>query len=422
MPLPNHGKRSRRCENRMTASYSFLAKPCMPAGIWARSRRRWPADERRHRRSSPPADRRLRATLPPLLGMTHSRPAGYFHFGGQRKSFKLEEDAMTIRVAAIEVSHWHALYDAAYLRHLVAMPDVKLVAIQDSDAGLVARRAAEVGDPPTFTDYEAMLATTHPDFVVALGRHRQMAKIAHHLLDHGYPFLMEKPMGVNASEVEAVATKAAKLNMFVAVPLAQRYGAFAKRARDLLAAKRLGPLSHIYVRINRPGPARYRAWDCSWMLDPAESGGGCLRNLGPHGLDMFLYLTGESATVTGAQLSRRAHNCAVEDYASVMLRSVSGILGTVEVGNCFPRNGTDGEWKIAGRDAILTMKDGTVKLSTAEGDETLPSSDLTTPYFLAVRDALDHWQRGAPPPISMHDWVGAARLIDEAYARAGQLP
>ena len=38
---------------------------------------------------------------------------------------------MTIRVAAIEVSHWHSLYDAAYLRHLVAMPDVDLVAIQD---------------------------------------------------------------------------------------------------------------------------------------------------------------------------------------------------------------------------------------------------------------------------------------------------
>jgi len=60
---------------------------------------------------------------------------------------------MTIRVAAIEVSHWHSLFDAAYLRHLVAMPDVELVAIQDSDVGLVASRAAEVGSPPTFTDY-----------------------------------------------------------------------------------------------------------------------------------------------------------------------------------------------------------------------------------------------------------------------------
>jgi predicted dehydrogenase len=327
---------------------------------------------------------------------------------------------MTIRIAAIEVSHWHALNDAAYLRHLVAMPDVELVAIQDSDAGLVARRAAEVGNPPTFTDYRKMLATTRPDFVVALGRHRQMAGIAHDLLDQGYPFLMEKPMGINAAEVEAVAAKAARLDAFVAVPLAQRYGPFATRARELLAAERFGPLSHIYVRINRPGPARYEAWDCAWMLDPAEAGGGCLRNLGSHGLDMFLHLTGEPAQVTGAQLSRRAHECQVEDYASVMLRSASGILGTVEVGNGFPRVGTDGEWKIAGRDAILTMKDGIMKLATAEGDETFPGADLTAPYFIAVRDALDHWRRGAPPPISVHHWTLAVRLIDQAYERAGR--
>jgi predicted dehydrogenase len=124
---------------------------------------------------------------------------------------------MTIRVAAIEVSHWHALHDAAYLRHLIAMPDVELVAIQDSDAGLVARRAAEVGSLPTFTDYRQMIATTRPDFVVALGRHRLMAGIAHDLLDQGYPFL-EKPMGINPPQVEAVAAKAARLDAFVAVP------------------------------------------------------------------------------------------------------------------------------------------------------------------------------------------------------------
>jgi predicted dehydrogenase len=324
---------------------------------------------------------------------------------------------MTIRVAAIEVSHWHALNDAAYLRHLIAMPGVELVAIQDSDASLVAKRAAEVGNPPTYTDYRKMLELTRPDFVVALGRHRQMAAIAHDLLDAGYPFLMEKPMGVSAAEVEQVAAKAVKQKAFVAVPLAQRYGAFAKRARELLAEKRFGPLSHIYVRINRPAPPRYPAWDCAWMLDPVEAGGGCLRNLGPHGLDMFLYLTGEEAQVTGAQLSRRAHDCAVEDYATVMLRSASGILGTVEVGNCFPRDGTDGEWKLAGRDAILTMKDNVVKLATAEGDKILPGADITAPYFTAVRDALDRWRQGEAPSIGVHDCLRAVRLIDQAYER-----
>jgi predicted dehydrogenase len=325
---------------------------------------------------------------------------------------------MTIRVAAVEVSHWHALNDAAYLRHLLAMPDVELVAIQDSDAAILAKRAAEVGNPPTFADHRTMLAATRPDFVVALGRHRQMAAIARDLIDHGYPFLMEKPMGISAAEVETVAEKAAIRKAFVAVPLAQRYAPFAKRARELIAAGRFGPLSHIYVRINRPGPARYPGWDCAWMLDPAEAGGGSLRNLGPHGFDMFLHLTGEEAQVTGAQVSRRAHDTPVEDYASVALRSASGILGTVEVGNGFPRDGTDGEWKIAGRDAILTMKDGVMKLATAKGDETFPGTEIAAPYFTAVRDALDHWQKGAPAPIGVSDCLRAVRLIDQAYARA----
>src|SRR5262249_56263578 len=114
---------------------------------------------------------------------------------------------------------------------------------------------AEVGSPPTFTDYRQMLVKTRPDFVVALGRHRQMAGIAHDLLDQGYPFLMEKPMGINAAEVEAVAAKAAQLDAFVAVPLAQPYTPFAPRARELLAAGRFCPLSHIYLPINPPGPA-----------------------------------------------------------------------------------------------------------------------------------------------------------------------
>ncbi|MFZ3353410.1 MAG: Gfo/Idh/MocA family oxidoreductase [Xanthobacteraceae bacterium] len=327
---------------------------------------------------------------------------------------------MTIRIAAVEVSHWHALNDAAYLRHLLAMPDVELVGIQDSDPALVAKRAAEVKNPPTFTDYKKMLAELRPDFVVALGRHSQMAAIAHDLLDAGYPFLMEKPMGLNAAQLEPVAEKAAKRNAFVAVPLAQRYGPFARRARELMAAGRIGPLSHVYVRINRPGPARYKAWDCPWMFDPAEAGGGCLRNLGSHGLDMFLHLTGEDAQVTGAQISRRAHKLAVEDYASVTLRSQSGVLGTVEVGNGFPRDGTDGEWKLAGRDAILTMKDGVLKLATAAGDEMLPGSDVTAPYFTTLRDALDHWQQGKAPPIGVLDCLRAVRLIDQAYTRAAK--
>jgi predicted dehydrogenase len=156
------------------------------------------------------------------------------------------------------------------------------------------------------------------------------------------------------------------------------------------------------------------------MLDPATAGGGCLRNLGPHGFDLFRFLTGEEARVTGAQMSFRVRGQAVEDYASVLLQSPAGVLGTVEVGNTFPGdNGTDGEWKIAGRDAILILTSGgDLRLITASGEESMPGEPREPLALTALRDALDHWRRGARPPVGVDDCARAVALVDAAYARA----
>jgi predicted dehydrogenase len=326
---------------------------------------------------------------------------------------------MPIRIAAVQVSHWHSLYDSAYLRHLVAMPDVRLVALQDPDPAIAAHRASELGGPAVFTDHRRMLDDVRPDFVIALGRHCDMAEIAHDLLDRALPFLMEKPMGLDAAQVRRIAERVAATGLFAAVPLGQRYHPFATRARRLRAEGRFGPLSHFHFRLNRPTSARYPAWGSPWMLDPALAGGGCLRNLGPHGLDLFAFVTGEEAEVTGAQLSRRALEQPVEDYATMLLRSASGVLGTIEVGTTLPRAGADGLWTLSGRDALLTLVDGgALRLVTREGEETLPG-ELAEPLALsALRDALDHWRRGAPPPIGVADCLRAVRLIDRAYELA----
>src|ERR1700756_2752131 len=100
------------------------------------------------------AARSTEAAGPAMSGLPFQGRRKFTQYGAHcrrecSKRTHVEEDAMTIRVAAIEVSHWHALHDAASLRHLIAMADVEVVAIQDSDASLVARRAAEVGSPPS---------------------------------------------------------------------------------------------------------------------------------------------------------------------------------------------------------------------------------------------------------------------------------
>jgi len=325
---------------------------------------------------------------------------------------------MSTRIAAIGVGHWHSLYDAAYLKTLVTMPDVELAAVQDPDAAMAASRAGALGGPPSYTDYREMLAKTRPDFVIVLGRHSEMAGIAHYLLDEGYPFLIEKPVGVSAAEVRGVADKVAAKRSFAAVPFFHRLQPFVSQARRMLAESAFGRLSHFYFRSNRPSSARYVAWGAPWMLDPAIAGGGCLRNVGLHGIDAFLHLTGEDAQVTGAQLSSRALGERVEDYATVLLRSASGVLGTIEVGNTFPGKGADAEWKLAGRDALLVQRDGSLRCTTGAGEQTFAAEPPEPLSAIALRDALARWKNGEPPAAGVEDCHRAMRLADEAYAMA----
>lgn len=326
---------------------------------------------------------------------------------------------MTIRVAAIGVCHWHSIYDSAYLRHLAAMEDVEIVGVHDDDPDIAGHRVSEIKDDiPTFTCYSDMLDELGPDFVLALGRHDTMAETAHHLLDRGVPFIMEKPMSFNARQLRGVVEKAESTGGFAAVPLSMRDTLFFAHARRLRDEGAYGAVTHLYQRMNRPTSDRYPAWGSPWMLDPAVANGGCLRNLGAHGLDAFVNLTGEGEEieVAGAQLSWSALGKPIEDYASVLVRSKSGVLGTIEVGNGFPRDGTDANLKVAFERALLRMEGERIVLETPDGADDL-SNDDEAPSVL--RRSLDAAMRGNSPPVSVADCYRAVRLIDLAYIAAG---
>ena len=336
-----------------------------------------------------------------------------------RNAMRCRRD-IVIKIVAIGVNHWHSLYDAAYLPLLQQMPGVSIVALHDDDAVIATERAAAVGNPPPaiYTDYRRMLAETKPDFVLALGRPTDMASTAHYLLDHGYPFLMEKPMGFDAKEVRGIADKARACNGFAAVSLPYRYQAQIVLAQRLIAQGRLGTLSHISIRNMRPTSARYPAWGAPWMLVPAVANGGCLRNLGPHGLDVFTMLTGEDAEVTAAQLSARGLGQPVEDYAFVMLRSASGIVGNVEVSNLYPGQGGLADFRVSGSDGMLVVTDGIARMVTRAGAESIKLDTVETPHRLALADVLARWQRGDGPLTDAGDCYRVIRLVDDAYALA----
>ena len=159
------------------------------------------------------------------------------------------------------------------------------------------------------------------------------------------------------------------------------------------------------------------------MLDPKIANGGCLRNLGNHGLDVMLFLLEEDFEVKASQLGYRAFGQAVEDYASVLLESKSGILATIEVGNTYPGDGTDGEWKLSGPKALLVQKitstPGEMILKTKDDLQILEGGMQENAFAVVLRHTLEEWQKGNAPPVSAMDVYRAVRLIDDAYKMAG---
>ena len=82
------------------------------------------------------------------------------------------------------------------------------------------------------------------------------------------------------------------------------------------------------------------------MLDPQQSGGGALRNLGVHGVDAFLSLAGEQAVRVDHAAFHSIFGEAVEDYACVVLRAADGMVGVIEAGYTHPDAGGTYELRI----------------------------------------------------------------------------
>jgi predicted dehydrogenase len=324
------------------------------------------------------------------------------------------------RVAVTEVSHWHSVYDASYLQILRDL-GCDIVGVSDRSRQIAADRAERFGAMP-FTDYRQMIEATKPEFVIALGRHCDMPEIFRFLVGAGVPFVMEKPWGTDPDTVADLARLATEQGAWVSVPFMQRYSFWAVTAKRMIEAGEFGRISHIFFRGVRPTMQRYIEWDSQWMADKSLSGGGALLNLGGHGFDMARFVTGEEPEVVSAVVSRQIHGADVEEYALATLRTPSGILFHNEVGYTMPTwpgNQTDGEQKVAGERLLLRQVPGGLQLLGPGRDEFLPQpAGWQAGYPRAIREALEAYGRGDPPPIPASECAHAVRLIFESYAIA----
>src|SRR3954471_4877211 len=230
-----------------------------------------------------------------------------------------------MKLAFIGASHWHL---PLYLEPALQVPGLTIAGVADPDARAVDALTAKLGCTGD-TDFRDLCRRVKPDFVIALGRHCDMAEQARFLIAEKIPFTLEKPCGLNEREVADIAQAAQRAGAFAAVPLVFRNGDFFAllRAQD--------SIQYMTFRFIAGFPQRYRAAGNDWMLDPALSGGGCTINLSPHFLDLALALMGTDVTVQQAAMSNAAWGEKIEDYSCVTLARGADRC-VIETGYLFP--------------------------------------------------------------------------------------
>lgn len=307
-------------------------------------------------------------------------------------------------------SHWHVPLCA---ERIGARHDV--VGVTDDDDHS-AQQYARLWNAPAYERWRDLLeAHREADLAYVFVPHDQMREICLALIDARIPLVVEKPAGISPAEIADVRAAAEAAGVPVAVPLVQRGGPV---ERWLSQA---GPAVYESTQFIAGPPDRYLSNGSPWMVDRSRAGGGCVVNLAPHFIDMFLRSTRQRGATVSAALSSTLHGFGVEDFASMILTTSDGRVGTIQVGYAFPdsalkrhcsftRIGSNGVASIwTDGTASYTATDGTTQVSTLDVD----SDPLYGPFVDAVADGLDSGFEGLP---GIRDLEEAMAIVWDAYS------
>jgi predicted dehydrogenase len=325
-----------------------------------------------------------------------------------------------MKVALLEVSHWHVPLYLAALEH----PGIEVVAVSDSERSKGAGIASRFGCRE-YSSVESLLASELPDFAFVFGRHAEMPVFGRMLVERGIPFALEKPCGTNAQQVAELRGLAEAAGVYVAVPLIFRLSEMLEVLCDVDGGVPLD-VTNYAVRFIVGPPSRYLDAGARWMVDPAIAGGGSTINVATHFIDLFRFLTGKEVVAVSAMMSSRNHGEPVEDHSIVTMRTADGTIGTVETGYAFPSTagiqreftfsiGSRKTYFQAGSDQVTYRVRDRLSEETQSRNARL-DTDIYYPRF--VDRVLAEATTGAKPFAGLKEAEDMMRIMDAAYASA----
>jgi predicted dehydrogenase len=275
----------------------------------------------------------------------------------------------------------------------------------------------------------------HPglDAVYVSTRPGTHAEICRRVAAAGKAVYVEKPVGRCAAETREIAALADKVPVYTAY-ISRAYDR-TQTVKRLLQEGVIGDrVTDVTYKLVGTGGARgLEGKEVPWRLDPAQSGGGLIMDVGCHLVDRIDYLCGPLKHVVGKAENRNSPNVNVEDYVhfTAEIGSSSGCAIPSEgakVSCTWDFSGSDAEesdvFEIAGPKGSLRMAAMSPSLPVSVCDATgkvIRTLEFDTPEHTAQQmiQAVTDELRGIPVENYLSRGENAVRtshVLDQALS------
>ena len=322
-------------------------------------------------------------------------------------------------IGAGNISQTHA-------RAAQAIPGVAISAVWGTTREKAARIADTAGAVP-YDDFFSFLDHKPMDLVAIgtpSGVHAEQAIAA---IERGLHVLVEKPVDIHTSRIDALIEAADRVGVKVGVFFQDRLKPDIVRLKSLVDSGALGDTVLLSGRVKWYRPPEYYGssrWRGTWALD----GGGALMNQAIHTVDVLQWIAGPIARIN-ARTATRLHEIEVEDTMVAMLEFWNGALGVFEAATSvypgYPRRvevtGTKGTAILEG-DTLVTLD---LRDSPSAAKDAAPTVSESTPVVAdasahqrILEDFIAAFETNRAPACDAREGRKSVAIVEAIYASA----
>ncbi|OGU42651.1 MAG: dehydrogenase [Ignavibacteria bacterium RIFOXYB2_FULL_35_12] len=141
----------------------------------------------------------------------------------------------------------------------------------------------------------------------------------------GKHILCEKPLAMTSLEAEEMVKTCEQNNVQLAVNYVYRFHPLIIKSKEMIANQMLGKIVSMNLNFNIDAPP-----GSNFRFTKSQSGGGALRDLGTHMIDLMRYFGGEIVSITGV-LDNIIYKSEVEDFSCAIVKFENGGYGFFNV-------------------------------------------------------------------------------------------